>query len=151
MIDDQYLTLQKDPQFAEVSMQSPQSATTPRRLTLAFSHYLNINYIGKIRMNTTLLFYNIESQKKWPCLVLSFGIVRDSQDPRTKRIFEIPCGILEIIPRFMLRKALGRSLRQILDKVTKSHFQSTSNKIIWPPKKSKSMQGLKSAILAIFQ
>ena len=46
---------------------------------------------------------------------------------------------------------LGRSLRHILDKITKGHFYSTSNEDIWPKKKLNYVQGLKSAILTIFQ
>jgi hypothetical protein len=44
--------------------------------------------------------------EKGPCLVLPFGIARDSLDPWTQIIFEMPRGILEIIQfilRFMLR------------------------------------------------
>ena len=47
--------------------------------------------------------------------------------------------------------AHGRSLRQILDKITKWHFLRTSNEVIWPKIFLKSMHGLKSAILAISQ
>ena len=47
--------------------------------------------------------------------------------------------------------AHGRSLRQILDKITKWHFLRTSNEVIWPKKFLNSMHGLKSAILAILQ
>ena len=47
--------------------------------------------------------------------------------------------------------AHGRSLRQILDKITKWHFLRTSNEVIWPKIFLKSMHGLKSAILAILQ
>merc|ERR1711940_254468 len=47
--------------------------------------------------------------------------------------------------------ALGQSLRHFLDKVTWWHFQSTSKEVIWPKKILNYMQGLKSAILAIFQ
>ena len=45
--------------------------------------------------------------------------------------------------------AHGRSLRHILDKITKWHFLRTSNEVIWPKKFLNSMHGLKSAILAI--
>ena len=48
-------------------------------------------------------------------------------------------------------QALGRSLRQILVKITERHFHSTSYEGIWPPKISNFMQGLKSAIMAIFR
>ena len=47
--------------------------------------------------------------------------------------------------------AHGRSLRQILDKITKWHFLRTSNEVIWPKFFLKSMHGLKSAILSISQ
>ena len=40
-------------------------------------------------------------------------------------------------------KLLRVMIWQILDKVTKSHFQSTSNKVIWPPKKLKIHAGVK--------
>ena len=45
----------------------------------------------------------------------------------------------------------GQSLKHFLDKVKKWHFNSTSNKVIWPKKISNSKHGSKSAILAIFQ
>ena len=38
-----------------------------------------------------------------------------------------------------------------MNKVHKDLFLTTSNKVIWPPKKSAFMHGLKSAILGIFQ
>jgi hypothetical protein len=44
--------------------------------------------------------------------------------------------------------AHGRSLRHILEKVTKWHFLRTSNEFIWPKEFLNSMHGLKSAILA---
>ena len=47
------------------------------------------------------------------------------------------------------KHAHGRSLRHILDKITKWHFLGTSNEVIWPKKILNSMYGLKSAILAI--
>ena len=37
------------------------------------------------------------------------------------------------------------------EKITKWHFHSASKEDIWPKKNLNSMQGLKSAILAIFQ
>ena len=45
--------------------------------------------------------------------------------------------------------AHGRSLRHILDKITKWHFLRASNEVIWPPKNLNSIHVLKSAILAI--
>jgi len=45
--------------------------------------------------------------------------------------------------------AHGRSLRHILDKITKWHFLRTSNEVIWPKIFLNSINGLKSAILAI--
>ena len=59
--------------------------------------------------------------------------------------------MIPFIHFYPLGWALGQSLRHIFDKVPKWHFFSTSNKGIWPKKNSNSMQGLKSAILAIFQ
>ena len=47
------------------------------------------------------------------------------------------------------KHAHGRSLRHILDKITKWHFLGTSNEVIWHKKFLNSMHGLKSAILAI--
>ena len=45
----------------------------------------------------------------------------------------------------------GRSLRHILDKVKLWQFHITSNEVMCPKKNLNYMQGLKSAILAIFQ
>ena len=46
---------------------------------------------------------------------------------------------------------LGWSLRHVLDKVLKQHFLSPTNKELRPIFFLNFMQGLKSAILAIFQ
>jgi len=54
-----------------------------------------------------------------------------------------------IYPLYPPKYAHGRSLRHILDKITKWHFLRTSNEVIWPKKFLNSMHGLKSAILAI--
>ena len=82
------------------------------------------------------------------------SLSRYSYEPKTKRIFEYLWGIFDIISFIHFYPhgyAHGRSLRHILDKITKWHFRSTSNEVIWPPKNSNSMHGLKSAILTIFQ
>jgi hypothetical protein len=57
--------------------------------------------------------------------------------------------ILLFIHFYPPKYALGRSLRHILDKITKWHFLKTSNEVIWPKKFLNSMHVLKSAILAI--
>ena len=83
---------------------------------------------------------------------LSSRIARSSKETLNKQKFEILWGILEIIQFILSDKHLdgaGQSLRHILDEIKEWHFHSTSNKVIWPKKKSKYMQGLKSAILAI--
>ena len=59
--------------------------------------------------------------------------------------------MIQYIHFYLLFQALGRSLRQCLDKVTWWHFQITSKEVIWRKKKMNCMYGLKSAILAIFQ
>ena len=59
--------------------------------------------------------------------------------------------IIQFIHFYPLFQALGRSLRQFLDKVTWWHFKSTSKEVIWPKTFLNYMHGLKSAILAIFQ
>ena len=107
-----------------------------------------------ILLHNTLLFYQIESQKNKPFLVLPSSIARNSQQPKAKLFFEIHRGIPEIIQFILSEQHLdraGRSLRHFLDKVRKWHFHSTSNEVIWPKKISNSMHGSKSAILAIFQ
>ena len=57
--------------------------------------------------------------------------------------------IMLFIQFYPPKYAHGRSLRHILDKITKWHFLRTSNEVIWPKKFLNSMHGLKSAILAI--
>ena len=47
--------------------------------------------------------------------------------------------------------AAVRLKRDLLDKVTWWHFQSTIKEVIWPQKILNYMHGLKSGILAIFQ
>ena len=81
------------------------------------------------------------------------SIAGDSQKPQTRRIFEIQRGILKIIQLILSDKHLdgaGQSLRYFLDKFKQWHFHSSSNEVIWLKKISNYMQGLKSAILAIF-
>ena len=46
---------------------------------------------------STLLFYQIESQKNKRFLVLPSSIARNSQQPNAQRIFEIHRGILDLI------------------------------------------------------
>ena len=60
----------------------------------------------------TLLFYQIEPSKNMPFLFLPSSIARDSQEPQTKRFFEIQRGILDrdILSDKHLDGA-GRSLR----------------------------------------
>jgi hypothetical protein len=58
---------------------------------------------------------------------------------------------IQFIHFYPLELALGRSLIHILDKFSKGTIHSMSNEVIWPPKISNFMHGLKSAILAIFQ
>ena len=45
----------------------------------------------------------------------------------------------------------GRNSRHFLNKFKQWHFHSPSNEVIWLKKFSNYMQGLKNAILAIFQ
>ena len=58
----------------------------------------------------------------------------------TKKNFQIHRGVLKI------GKVLGQSLGHFWEKITQWHSQED----IWPKEFSNSMQGLKSAILAIF-
>ena len=48
-------------------------------------------------------------------------------------------------------EAIPPSVRHILDNVKQWHFHSTSNEVTWRKKISNYMQGLKTAILVIFQ
>ena len=47
--------------------------------------------------------------------------------------------------------AHGRSLRHILDKITKWHFHSTSNEVIWPQKIQISSMGKKVPFWQFFR
>ena len=50
-----------------------------------------------------------------------------------------------------MEKHLDRAWDTLGEKITQWHFHSTSKEDIWPKIISNSMQGLKSAILTIFQ
>ena len=85
------------------------------------------------------------------CLPALLGIHRN---PTQKEFLKTKQGILEIIQFILSDKHLdgaGRSLRHFLDEFKHWHFHSPSNEVIWLKKISNYMQGLKSAILAIFQ
>ena len=102
----------------------------------------------------TLFFHQIEPQKKGHFLILPSSSARNSQELKTKRIFQIQRGILEIIQfiQFIhLEKHLDGAWDTFGKKITQWHFHSASKEDIWPKNFSNSMQGLKSAIMAIFQ
>ena len=58
---------------------------------------------------------------------------------------------IQFILFYPLVQAHGWSLIHILDKIPKWHFHSTSKEVFWQQNFLNSMNGLKSAILAIFQ
>ena len=82
------------------------------------------------------------------CLPALLGIHRNSKQKDFFRFTERFNPIYLIYP---LKKAHGGSLGHFWEKITKWHFHSASKEDIWPKKFSNSMQGLRSAILAIFQ
>ena len=77
---------------------------------------------------TPTLFQNILTKKKKYFLILPSSLFRYSQEPKTERIFKC-FDYLWSDPIYPLG-ALGRSLRLILDKLTKWHFHSNSKEVI---------------------
>ena len=88
--------------------------------------------------------------RKWVILILPSSIVIGiHRNPKQKEVLK-SCEGFDIIQFILSDRHLDRawqSLRHILDKVKQWHFHITSNTFMWP----KYMQGLKRAILAIFQ
>ena len=101
------------------------------RNTHCYSIRLNLNKMGPLQF----------------CFPVCLEIHRN---PKQKEFFNSCEGFLRLslLSTWIAR---GWSPRHIFDKVPKWHFLSTSNKGIWSKKNSNFMQGLKSAILAIFQ
>ena len=101
----------------------------------------------------TLSFYNNEPSKNKHFLILLSSLARNSQEPKLKRIFEIPWVLFEksLSLYFDWPKSwIWRTLEKVMNIFCKWHFHNASKEVFWPKKILNFMLGFKSAILAIF-
>ena len=98
--------------------------------------------------------YNNETSKNKHFLILLSSLIRNSQKPKLKRIFEILWVLFEKIPVFYSdwpKSWIWRTLGHVKDIFCKCHLHNASKEVFWPKTFLNSMHGFKSAILAIFQ
>ena len=101
----------------------------------------------------TLVRQIFRQPKKYPLLIQQSRPSRDSQEPKTKIIFQLSRGLFQKIPflYFFLHKSwIWRTLGRVIKKVSYCHFYNASKENFWPKKILNFMHGFKSAILAIF-
>ena len=98
-----------------------------------------------------LYFYKNEPSKNKHFLILLSSLARNSQEPKLKRIFEIPWVLFE--------KSLGlyfdwpelwiwRTLEKVMNIFCKWHFHNATKEVFWQKKNLNFMHGFRSAILA---
>ena len=105
-------------------------------------------------LQVTLLKQDFRQQKNQPLLIYSSRCLRDSQEPKTKMIFQFLQGLFQKIPflYFFLHKSwIWRTLGQVVKKFSCCHFRNSSKECLWPKNFLNFMHRFKSAILAIFQ
>ena len=81
------------------------------------------------------------------------SLARNSQEPKLKRIFEIPWVLFEksLSLYFDWPKSwIWRTLEKVMNIFCKWHFHNASKEVFWPKKFLNFMHRFKSAILAIF-
>ena len=101
----------------------------------------------------TLSFYNNEPSKNKHFLILLSSLARNSQEPKLKRIFEIPWVLFEksLSLYFDWPKSwIWRTLEKVMNIFCKWHFHNASKEVLWQKRKLIFMHGFKKAILAIF-
>ena len=102
----------------------------------------------------TLSFYNNEPSKNKHFLILLSSLARNSQEPKLKRIFEIPWVLFEksLSLYFDWPKSwIWRTLEKVMNIFCKWHFHNASKEVFWPKFFLNFMHRFKIAILAIFQ
>ena len=102
---------------------------------------------------TTLSFYHYEQSKNKHLLILLFSLASNSQEPKLKRIFEIPWVLFEksLSLYFDWPKSwIWQTLEKVRNIFSKWHFHNASKEVFWPKKDLNFMHRFKSAILAIF-
>ena len=101
----------------------------------------------------TLFFYNNKPSKTKHFLILLSSLARNWQEPKLKRIFEIPWVLFEKILSLYFdwpKSWIWRTLEKVMNIFSKWHFHNASKEVFWPKKILNFMHGFKSAILAIF-
>jgi hypothetical protein len=99
----------------------------------------------------TLSFYNNEPSKNEHFLILLSSLARNSQEPKLKRIFEIPWVLFEksLSLYFDWSKSwIWWTLEKVMNIFCKWHFHNASKEVFWPKKVLNFMYRFKSAILA---
>ena len=86
---------------------------------------------------TTLYFYNNEPSKNKHFLILLSSLARNSQEPKLKRIFEIPWVLFEksLSLYFDWPKSwIWRTLEKVMNIFCKWHFHNASKEVFWQKK-----------------
>ena len=85
----------------------------------------------------TLYFYNNEPSKNKHFLILLSSLARNSQEPKLKRIFEIPWVLFEksLSLYFDWPKSwIWRTLEKVMNIFCKWHFHNASKEVFWQKK-----------------
>ena len=96
-------------------------------IELAWPHFWIWNSVSQ----TTLYFYNNEPSKNKHFLILLSSLARNSQEPNTKRIFEILWVLFERISVFysyLLKSWIWRNLEQVRNIFWTCHLHNASHK-----------------------
>ena len=89
-------------------------------------------------------------QKNQPLLIYHSNCSRDSQEPKTKTIFQFSRWLFQKIPflYFFLRKSwIWRTLGHVMEIFSYCHFHNASKECFWPKKFLNFLHMFKSAIL----
>ena len=148
-----YILLAQTPLFPSFFTIEEISVTYFKRTENLLIHaILNVN---RAKCNKiTLSFYDNEPSKNMHFLILLPSLARNSQEPKFKRIFEIPWVLFEksLILYFDWPKFwIWQSLEKVMNIFCKWHFDNASKEVFWQKKILNFMHGFKSAILPGFR
>ena len=82
----------------------------------------------------TLSFYNNEPSKNKHFLILLSSLARNSQEPKLKRIFEIPWVLFEKSASLHFdwpKSWIWRTLEKVMNIFCKWHFDNASKEVFW--------------------
>ena len=122
------------------------------RATLRYNQMCPVNAELKVIdfKDYTLVRQIFRQPKKYPLLIQRSRPSRDSQEPKTKIIFQFSRGLFQKIPflYFFLHKSwIWRTLGRVTKKISYCHFHNASKESFWSKNFSNFMRWFKSAIL----